>query len=454
MNPAYEPTGALDRDTDVAVKALQQQARDMQSWLDYYEGRQPLNYISRAMQQLLDQREANSYDYVINVMSLVVDAYYDRLELERVEAAGSPEIEQRANEWLNDPDTTIELEEVMRAALIYPVSYAMVYPDADGVPELRAQDPRYTVTFGSPQDSRRVTMAAKWWEGVDGGEKGRRLNLYYPDRLVRLFRKSTTGGIVSSRGFRPIRDDEAEVPYDGWVGVPIVPVQTRRPEGRSIFADILSEQNRINQLSAAKLIAQEFGILPQRYIIGSVELVEGGLRTGPNEIWPLPDGSQAGQFPGMDLAVFDTAIDREIDRIVAKKRLPRWYVQMQGGDPSGEALKTSEAGMVKHVRELQLYLGSSARPLFELYAAMLGQPGVQFREVWESPESQAITADIQQFDSLVKAGVPLRTALRTVFDWTDDQFEEMDSDRTTEAAGQPGALGNLLMQGFNAAPGA
>lgn len=447
MRHIYQPTGIVKTDAEFAVKALKRQQETMAVWRDYYEGRQPLNYISRAMQQLLDARGANNYDYVQNYCSLVVDAYYDRLEIERVEVLDNEALETAANDWISDPDTTIEVEEINRAALIYPTGYAMVFPDPDGQPELRAQDPLNTVVFSSPADSRQYTLAAKQWEGTDGDQRGTRLNLYYPERVVKLFRPTGTQGIAS-RPFEPVRSEEADVPYGTWIGVPIVPVQTRRPVGASIFADIISGQNRINQLSAAKLIAQEFGILPQRYIVTEATLDEGALRSGPNTIWPLPPGSSAGQFPAMDLASFDTAIDREIERIVASKRLPRWYVQMQGGDPSGEALKTSEAGMVKHVRELQLYLGASLREVLDLYARMSGAQGARFNLIWESPESQAISADIMQFDSFVKAGMPMDTALRVVYDWNDDQFAQMNEDRMAQQA-QQGNVGSLLLQQFN-----
>lgn len=445
---AVHAPGDLTSNIKVAVRLLRTQGRELQKWLDYYEGRQPLQYISQAMEDLLAERGSDNRDYVVNICSLATDAYYDRLALSGVQTEDAA-LEEELTAWLKDPEVQSEIEDANRYALVYPVSYVMIFPDAAGMPELDWQDPRYTVTFTSPNNRREVSMAAKWWSGRDGGVSGTRLNLYYTDRLVKLFAPNSSGALSLNAGaYKQVIDEDAEVYYDTWSGVPVVPMLTRRPYGMSLFADILPEQNRINQLSAAKLIAQEFGILPQRYLIGAAQLKEGALTTGPAEVWEIPEGAVPGQFEAMGVEVFDTAIDREIDRVIVKKRLPRWYIQMQGGDPSGEALKTSEAGMIKHVRELQLYLGPVWRRVFGLYAAMRRYGDAVAREQWATPESQALTSEIQQFTALVGAGVPLRTALREVWGWDDEKLTQMEADYTAEQT-QRSNPGVALIDAFN-----
>lgn len=425
-------------DLKLAVAELTDAATSLTPYLDYYEGRQPLRYASDRLENIF--RDRLNYAFVANWCELIADAVYDRLEIESL-ATDSDTATDQLQTWWGRSGMELEAESITRWALVYGEAMAIVWPGEDGAPVCHYNDPRNTRVFYAADDPRRKSHAVKWWSEPDGT----RLNLYYADRIekYRAPRKDTR----SWQRFELLPDEGViENPYGE---VPVFHFTTRRPAGRSEIHSAIPFQDSINKLFADMMVAAEYGAFPQRYVISEMDFQNGELRNGPGNIWPFPPGTSVGQFSSSDLRNYMDAMAHLANDCAAITRTPRHYLNPQGGDPSGEALKTAESALIKKVKERQAMFGATWSDLLSFVLRVLGiDEPVYPRVVWEAPEfSQEYTEG--QTDALyAQMGVPLEVLLERR-GWTSEELQRLREVQQEQQV-QRADLGAALLQSFNA----
>lgn len=105
-------------------------------------------------------------------------------------------------------------------------------------------------------------------------------------------------------------------------------------------------------------------------------------------------------------------------------RTPLHLIVPEGSFPSGEALKTAEASFISKVKGRMRNYGSALDRVMSMALVVetyLNSGSVTnfvgLSTVWDPPESESLEAEARVVDTLVKAGVPLETALVKVMGW-------------------------------------
>jgi hypothetical protein len=185
----------------------------------------------------------------------------------------------------------------------------------------------------------------------------------------------------SSAGFEAYQQPGDEAwPLPNPLGVvPLIELPNRprlRKGGQSDIEPIMSNQDAVNKYRCDALIASEFAAFPQRYLLNyEPELDEDTgrarepFRAAIDRLWtvPPPDpelGPSApqpsfGQFAAADLAPYSAMIGMEVGHMSSISRLPYHYLLSTPTSvpPSGESLKSSEAGLEHKTARTKLFLG-------------------------------------------------------------------------------------------------
>jgi len=502
--PAGSPEWWLGR----LLARLASRRADLDTLEAYYDGDQPLAFAS---QRFRDAFGSRFREFSSNFMALVVDAPAERLEVQGFrfrDAEGDADIWRRV--WqANDLDAASQLAHV--EALMKGVAYALVEPRADGVPLVTVEDACDTIVEPAPKDRRERAAALKRWVDGDGHLVA---YVYLPDddapaavhKYRSLDRAVSAGPVPAGATELPIeaavgggvRWARLEVPGEPWplpnpLGVvPVVPLPNRprlsgraRPgtgirvgaDGRSEIAAVMSNQDAINKYRADALVASEFAAFRQRWAIGIDIPVdpETGRPIEPfkpavDRLWtfPRPDPEdpnqafpQVGEFAATDLAPYKLMIETEVGHISSISRIPYHFFlgQPQAIPPSGESLKSSEAGLVRKVGRIALHIGEGWEEVMRLCLLAMGDARGRIRSaetIWRDPETQneAVRTDavLKQFAAGV---IDLETAQEQL-GYSPEQVRQMRERREATAAPSGGATptptSTPIGSGFASAP--
>ena len=298
-------------------------------------------------------------------MSLVVDAPGERLEVQGFrfgDAEGDEDIWRRV--WqANDLDAGSQLAHT--EALMKGVAYALVEPQADGVPVVTIEDALDCVVEVAPKDRRERVAALKRWVDDEGHLVA---YLHLPDAVYK-YRSLGQGG--AGRDERP-PDRRAGAgdllgALDPARGAPTSPGRCRTrsgscrscrcrtgrasrvapgrspgsrcasTDGREIAA-VMSNQDAINKYRADALVASEFAAFRQRWAIGidiPIDPETGRpiepFRPAVDRLWtfPRPDPEdpnqsfpQVGEFAATDLLPYKLMIETEVGHISSHQPHP------------------------------------------------------------------------------------------------------------------------------------
>ena len=470
--PAGSPEWWLAR----LLVRLEARRADLETFEAYYDGHQPLAFAS---QKFRDAFGARFREFSSNFMSLVVDAPGERLEVQGFrfgDAEGDEDLWRRI--WqANDLDAGSQLAHT--EALMKGVAYALVEPAANGVPVVTIEDALDCVVEVAPKDRRERVAALKRW--ID--DEGRLVAyLHLPDAVYKYRSLGKAAPVVTSDlptgelalETSSVRWTRLEVPDEPWplpnpLGVvPVVPLPNRprlsgrswsvtgvpvRLDGRSEIAAVMSNQDAINKYRADALVASEFAAFRQRWAIGidiPVDPETGRpiepFRPAVDRLWtfPRPDPEdpnqafpQVGEFAATDLLPYKLMIETEVGHISSISRIPYHFFlgQPQAIPPSGESLKSSEAGLVRKVGRIALHLGEGWEEVMRLCLLAMGDTRGAIRSaetIWRDPETQneAVRTDavLKQFQAGV---IDLETAQEQL-GYSPEQVRQMRERRALE----------------------
>ncbi|PNE29803.1 hypothetical protein AF335_33080 [Streptomyces eurocidicus] len=169
-------------------------------------------------------------------------------------------------------------------------------------------------------------------------------------------------------------------------------------------------QSAINKVTADALTASEFAAWPQRYVTG-LEITEDDqgnpiepFKVAVDKLLQAEDPqAKFGQFEAASLSNYCDLVGLLLQHLSSISRTPSYYFLVNGGPPpSGEAIISSEAGLVAKVRERMLYFGESWEQVIRLCFAIKGDKRAKefaMETVWRDPEYRT---EAQHIDALLK----------------------------------------------------
>lgn len=387
----------------------------------YYDGEHPLAFASR---KFLSTFGGLFSAYADNWCPLIVGAVGQRLHVEGFRFGDDPDADEDAwGIWQkNNMDAKSELG--MWEALITGEGYATAWFDEHGDPELTIEPAAGAVVELDPKNPCRRLAGLRTYLDERGYEHA---ELFLPTG-VWLFRSRNAQDTehLAVQNDQTWETDDATVP-DGFMPnpigvVPMVPL-TNNPRlmrhrsldttAQSEIAAVLAQQDGVNVLVADMLVAAERHALPQRWVTG-LEIKRDAETNQPVEpfkpeqiLWQTedggPDGPQFGQFQAADLRNYVQAIEMIVQHIASQTQTPPHYFYLGGGQPpSGESIRSAEAGLVAKARSKMKHFGEAFEELMRIAFALQDDPRSKessAETIWHDPETRTYS---ELSDALLK----------------------------------------------------
>jgi hypothetical protein len=391
------------------IRRLVARREEMALYDNYYAGNHRLAFASSKYREAF----ANLFRaFADNFCLLVVDAERERLNVEGFRVGNDREAD--ADAWAiwqrNDLDARSAIAHT--EALVKGICYVAVWRGADDEPLITIEDPMQVIVdqdFGGRGPRR---AALKLWQDDDDRLL---LTLYLPDRIEKwqsIKPVRSTGMFSIDRWTRAEEWEPREIEGEPWPlpnaleAVPIVPLVNNprlTGDGRSEIAAVVPIQDAINKTIADMLVASEYGAFRQRWVTGiDIPLDENGrpvepFRTAVDRLWvanPVEGGQapQFGEFSQTDLSGYVRTVEMLVQHIASITKTPPHYLLGQSGTfPSGEALKSTETGLVAKTRLAARYFGEAWEEVIRLAFRVTGDERANITDsetIWRDPESK------------------------------------------------------------------
>lgn len=467
------PIGATSvmEDLAEALESINEAESDYEEAGRYYAGDVEEKFLTPLARKLLT---GSSRDFQINLISRVVDAVLDRLEIGALtaepitpndaeaedgdqaddtddtgEGESEPEEMTEATRVLNqlfwhDNELDLEAPEIHEKALSLGDAYLFVWPELDtdgkitGV-EVYYNSPLSVRVLYDVEKPRRKRLAIKRWQVGAGKERRVRVNLYYPGPpgfLVKLISKKETAG-TKAADFEPHVDEHTDengvmpFPWD-WEELPFFHFRTARPYGRPEHWRAYGAQDASTKLIKSMMSAVDFSVFPQR-----AALAETGASTDddadwgddeaadpqdhqsqmiahPGGLWILRNIKDLKEFSAADIDQFLKPLNWVLGGMAAVTGTPmsqfRQLLGAGGQMPSGESQRQDKDSLLKKTNARQLSFASTWRAAAQFALRLLGIDATVTIH-WRPPEIIAGKEAWEGVRAQQNAGVPVRQTL-------------------------------------------
>jgi hypothetical protein len=405
---------------------------------DYYRGDFPLPWLAPAaadeFRRVLKMSRAN-------YIGLVVDAMCERMAVEGFlvtqDTDGDPSIDT-SNE---DPlQTDAEMQRIWQAnnldtlfdqglleAAITGNSYLMIEPNQQQpkTPHIYVEHSSQIVIAFKPGTNRREALAGlKVWTDEWTGQVF--ATLFLENSIHKFATKAkdeaqfmvqNAAGVFENRlmpiwNLRSLGKEASQGPNRlKYVPLFEMPNNPRLLSGgRSEIEDLMDTQDRIVKTIVDRLMTQDYGAFPQKWISGWPEEDEQGNPTPPIEIGldrvlttEVPE-TKFGQFAAADIGGYLDAKAADVVDMASRSRTPPQYLLGSMSNVNGDTLKAAESGLVAKVRQRMRGhndpLEMAQMRVREMAGLPVG-PGVNIEVVWRNPEFRT---EGELVDSLLKMG--------------------------------------------------
>lgn len=444
MAEEVSPEELLER----LVESLEDQEGSLTLLDQYYEGQQPLQYMVPALQEELGERVTQ---LVINWPRVGVDAYENRLDVEGFRMPGAAEADDELWRIWQSNDLDEVSQQAHLEALIMGRAYVIVGVNEldPATPIISVEHPSQVITEHDPR-TRQVTAGVKVWTDL---EDIRHATLYLPNSDVFFV---DNGGEWAQESVNTHNRQLCGV----------VPMVNRRrmlnPLGTSELADVIPIANAANKMATDMMISAEFHAMPRRAWFGMTEddfVDEQGNAVGvwsriAGREWATDkrrrDEADVEQFPEADLKNFHDSIKLLAQVASQMLALPPHYLQFAGTNPaSADAIRSSEAQLVKRVERKQRVFGGSWEQVMRLAAVVAGGDPMdsdlsRLETVWRDASTPTVA---QVADAAVKkytSGISTLRQTREDVGYTDTQIKLMQQEDAEAAAQDP--VGSIARQ--------
>lgn len=407
---------------------------------EYYEGEQPLKYMAPILQEELGDRITQM---VIAWPQMVVDAYETRLDVEGFRLPGDSVSDAELLRIWQANDLDDESPQAHLEALVLGRSYVIIGPGDDpDTPVISVEHPAQVITRRDPR-TREVTYGLKRWTGDD--------DLVH----VALYKPERTEYYVLDGG-RWVADGEN---VHGLGIVPVVPLLNKprvmRQGGRSEMQPILPIADAANKMATDMMVSGEFHAIPRRAWFGMTEEDFVDEHGKPLSVWQRAAGREWAtenrkgteadvvQFPEADLRNFHETIQLLADLVQQVAALPPHYMRSGTNNPaSADAIRSSEAQLVKRCERKQSWFGGSWERVMRIAALMSDRSwdGVDLRRieaVWRDPATPTVAQKADAAVKLYTSGISTLRQTREDVGYTDAQITQMEDDDAQAALQDP-----------------
>lgn len=388
---------------------------------NYYNGTVDEIFASSSVKREL----AKSGDhYRVNYAATPVNAVANRLEVTGVSTLSDAAELVIGTTW-QENNLELTLVELITKTLVYGSAYMTVWPDADGQVQLYYNSPLSTVVLYDPENPRKAVVAAKLWPVEVDGKPRSRVNLYYPDRIEKYLSASERLPFtVKDSDFEPFIDDESDengsVPNE-FGSIPVFHFTTGIDQyGKPEHINAYSCQDMINKLLISQLASVEHYGFPTRWMLQRDQTGtssdwgddddEDQLTGAPGEVWSLAGVEKVGQFTPADPKSYIDPYKEYVRAMASVTDTPFHVFEAVATNVSGEALRASEAPLIKKIRTRQLSIGNTLRKVF-IFILKINNIDEDVQLQWRGIESIDTKEQWEINYKKIQAGLPIRQML-------------------------------------------
>ncbi|MFN7931527.1 MAG: phage portal protein [Blastocatellia bacterium] len=404
MQPQYPSSTTI---LDVAIRTFNTRVPFYRKYQAYYDGDHPLIFTGYEKKNtaFLDLFKK----FADNLCRIPVDAVTDRLQVREftVEAGDAKANADAWALWMANRMAKQALR-VHREALRCGDAYVLVWPDDEGNVRLYPQRARQVIVEYDPEKPDVISWAAKWW--AERANKRLRINLYFADRIEKYEFKRSSNDLTLPESGKSFTLMEDPMPHD-FKRVPVFHFANDSDDGevgRSELEIVTPLQDALNKAFLDMLIGSEYHALPQRWVTGVEVLKDPAtgkpvkpFEPGADKVWTLAnEAAKFGQFDAANLEQFLKVKDNIRTEIARVTGLPMHYMNVSSGQqPSGEALRTSEARLVQKVKSRQGDFGDVWEDVMKFALQLDGKGSdAKLETVWVDPQS---VSDEEKLNGLV-----------------------------------------------------
>ncbi len=440
--PPVPATGTFVMDPLIATmiknmfEAMDTRLDLFQTYEDYYVGTQGTSLASAKFRS--DFGYLFNKPFSANWCQVVVDAVEERSIVQGFRFGDG--MEENADQWkeLDDLAWAIWKHNELDAgssmchteSLVKGVGYVLVSPGLPH-PMITAEDGGQCIVQHEPGTGKRMAGLKRWVDAFGF----QMVTLYLPDRIekymtsrpVRLEPGKTPTVTWSASSLVPRQSEGEPWPLVHTLGVvPLVAFPNRprlaaTPDGLSELEALLPLQDAVNKELLDLLVASEFAAFRQRWATGleiPVDPTTGQqlepFKTAVDRLWVVePTGTgvepKFGEFSATDLVPYVKAVELLVQQVASITRTPAHYLLAgQTVLPSGETLRSSEAGLVAKTRRKHLFWGNGWVQVMKMALTLSGKDTSELagETTWMDPEMKAEGAHIDALNKLMNIGVP------------------------------------------------
>lgn len=430
-----------------------------QLW-ERYEGNPPLPEAAETARDVFRkfQRKART-----NFAELVVQAGLDRATLlgfrtSEEQALGGTTDLLAGSIW-DDSDMPVEAGDILEFLSVMGEGYSIVGPpDRPGAnPVITAEDPRDVITLHDPARPSRVLAALKLqYDEEDGYTRAYIYTLGEPDEEggrglaeVWVARRTATGNVLGKairfapQGWDWEPDTPSVLPIDE---VPVTRYRARR--GLGVFETHVDILDRINHMILQRMVIATMQAFRQRAIKGlpltdpktgkDIDYAE-IFTADPGAIWAIPATAEMWESGQVDLSPILNSVRDDVRDLAALTRTPLSYFVPDAANGSAEGASLTREGLVFRVEDLIQRAGAGHRRTMALALRYLGRDDLaaSVTPLWAPVERFSLA---QRYDAALKsvaAGVPWRTRMLSILQFTPAEVERMEAERLADELLRP-----------------
>ncbi len=431
---------------------------------NYYCGNHPIPWLAAEAQEEFKRLLPLT---MTNYMGLVCDSIVERVNIEGFRFGAESQSDRETWELWQRNNMDAEAPSAFLESSICGSSYYLVEPNVKSPMEsyIGVEDTTQAIVVYEPGSNRRERKAGlKLWMDEWTGLLNATLFLMWPERsgelMLRVFKfqadkpqrvRAEQSGETVYTYSRPQWMRRA-VAKETWgdlgrlSGIPLVEIPNNpriKTGGRSELADLINIQDRINKTVADRLMTQDYGAFPQKWIKGWPEFQDDGVtRNPPIEIGRAravttdAEGAAFGQWESAPLDPYSFAKREDVKDIAARARVPAQYLLGDMSNVNGETLKASESG---HIATVKLRMKPWAEATEEANRMLREAAGIStptdytMETIFSNPEFRT---EGELTDAVVKRVqtriISIRQA-RVDLGYTDTQIRDLERDDMNEA---------------------
>lgn len=317
-------------------------------------------------------------------------------------------------------------------------------PSIGGRPLITPEDPRQVATFADPRNRRKTLAALKVF--ADDVTNADLAYLYLPGKVYRARRGAQASQELSfdAGGWEWYSADDLPHPVVPVVRFPNRPDLVGNTMGE--FEDALDDIDRIQIMVLQRMTVAVMQAFRQRAIKGDLPATDQDgeaidynsiFTADPGALWRLPEGVDMWESAGVDLTPLLESVKADIRDLAAQTRTPMHYLFPDAANGSAEGASLMREGLIFKVADR---IAQTSDPLEQVMSLAFLFAGDTVRAnrsdmevLWQPPEHFSLAERYDAASKATGAGVPWRTTMTDVLQFSPQQVDRMEGERAAEA---------------------